>query len=177
MISNQSYRNRGIIIKSRNSLNLDCGKTKGISLESISIDNLKDQEKSEYVVGCTNTLVEDNNPFLDFENLYALYTDLFANLHLQGDLQDYSVVVPLYSDSRNETQSESELEFANIEDMFLQKVSTQPHQLQIYLEGEKENVQALVNKRHTHGVSSSRMQKTQNSLFTYNLQSEVPRAK
>jgi hypothetical protein len=58
----------------RKSLNLNCGQTKGIYLESIFVDNLEVRKENEYDVDCTNIFVEDNNPFFDSKNVYALYT-------------------------------------------------------------------------------------------------------
>lgn len=84
MISNQFFTIEiaKSLLSLRNSLNLDYGKAKGIFLESISVDNLEDWEKSEYTASCVGTLVEDNNPILYSKKLCTLHIDLFAKLRL-----------------------------------------------------------------------------------------------
>jgi hypothetical protein len=61
-------------------------------------------------VDCTYTLVEYNSLF-NSVNFYAIYIDSFANVHLQGDIQDHYVGVSLYSNFGNEIKYESESEF------------------------------------------------------------------
>jgi hypothetical protein len=58
----------------RNSLYLDCGPTKGISLV---ISKIKGE--SEYVVDCADTYVEGDTTLFDSN---ALYIDIFDNSHL-----------------------------------------------------------------------------------------------
>lgn len=66
----------------RNFSSLDCMQIKGVSLESIPTINLDDQGKSESIASCTYTLAEDIILFFDPKNFYALYTNVFDNVHL-----------------------------------------------------------------------------------------------